>query len=79
MQTQTMDRIKSGPDWIAGGDERHDVEAKAEDPTKATEKQLLAMLQTLPVDRFQMKSRRETAEVPGFAADNVQCSQVFGL
>src|SRR5204863_32463 len=34
---QTMQLIKSGPDWIAGGDERFNVEAKAEDPATATE------------------------------------------
>src|SRR6185369_11538191 len=34
---QTMDLIKSGPDWIAGGDERFNVEAKAERPTETTE------------------------------------------
>src|SRR5947199_1362829 len=66
-QTQTMDRIKSGPDWIASGDERFNVEAKAEDPTKTTEKQLLVMLQALLVERFHMKFHREPAEVPGFA------------
>ena len=66
-QMQMMQLIKSGPDWIAGGDERFNVEAKAENPTKVTEKQLLAMLQALLVDRFQMKFHREPAELPGFA------------
>jgi uncharacterized protein (TIGR03435 family) len=64
---QTMALIKSGPDWIAGGDERFNVEAKAEDPTHTTEKQLLAMLQSLLIERFQMKFHREPAELPGFA------------
>src|SRR5207248_7804587 len=66
-QMQAMDQIKSGPDWIAGGDERFNVEAKAENPTKTTEKQLLAMLQALLIERFQMKFHREPAERPGFA------------
>jgi uncharacterized protein (TIGR03435 family) len=64
---QSMQLIKSGPDWIAGGDERFNVQAKAEDPTKVTEKQLLAMLQALLVERFQMKFHREPTELPGFA------------
>jgi uncharacterized protein (TIGR03435 family) len=64
---QTMDLIKSGPDWIARGDERFNVEGKAENPTKATEKELLAMLQALLIERFQMKFHREPAERQGFA------------
>jgi uncharacterized protein (TIGR03435 family) len=59
--------IKSGPDWIARGDERFNIVAKAEDPAKATEQQLLTMLQTLLVDRFQLKFHRETTEMAGFA------------
>jgi uncharacterized protein (TIGR03435 family) len=64
---QTMQLIKSGPVWIAGGDERFNVEAKAENPTEVTEKQLLAMLQALLIERFQMKFHREPTEVAGFA------------
>jgi uncharacterized protein (TIGR03435 family) len=64
---QTMQLIKSGPVWIAGGDERFNVEAKAENPTTVTEKQLLAMLQALLIERFQMKFHREPSELPGFA------------
>ncbi len=63
----TMQQIKSEPEWIARGDERFDVVAKAEDPSKATEQQLFAMLQTLLIDRFQLKFHRETVEMPGFA------------
>jgi uncharacterized protein (TIGR03435 family) len=59
--------IKSGPEWIARGLERFDVVAKAEDPSKATEQQLLTMLQAMLVERFQMKFHREPAEEPGFA------------
>jgi uncharacterized protein (TIGR03435 family) len=65
--TQTMQMIKSGPEWIARGDERFNVEAKAEDPLHTTEKQLLAMLQALLIERFQMKFHREPVEVSGFA------------
>jgi uncharacterized protein (TIGR03435 family) len=64
---QTMDLIRSGPDWIARGDERFNIEAKAEDASKATEKQLLGMLQGLLIERFQMKFHREPTERSGFA------------
>jgi len=64
---QTMQMIESGPDWIQRGMERFDVVAKAEDPSKATEQQLLTMLQNLLVERFQMKFHRRPAETPGFA------------
>jgi uncharacterized protein (TIGR03435 family) len=59
--------IKAGPDWIALGDDRYNVEAKAEDPKTATEKQLLTMLQNLLADRFQLKFHFETNEGRGFA------------
>jgi uncharacterized protein (TIGR03435 family) len=58
--------IKDAPDWVIGGLERFTIEAKAEDPTKATEAQLLEMLQTLLVDRFKLKFHRENQDVPGF-------------
>jgi uncharacterized protein (TIGR03435 family) len=63
----TMQDLESGPDWIARGDERFNVEAKAEDPAKATEKQLLGMLQNLLVERFQLKYHFKTKDMPGFA------------
>src|SRR5215475_3475813 len=28
----TMDMLKGGPDWVVDGDDRYDLEAKAEDP-----------------------------------------------
>jgi uncharacterized protein (TIGR03435 family) len=59
--------IKSGPDWIARGDDRYNIEAKAEEPAKTTEQQLLTMLQTLLADRFQLKYHREMVDMPGFA------------
>lgn len=64
---RSMAMLKSGPDWIARGEERFNVVAKAEDPGKATEAQLLIMLQTLLIDRFQLKFHRETTDMPGFA------------
>jgi uncharacterized protein (TIGR03435 family) len=63
----SMQALKSGSDWVAIGAERFDVEAKAEDPAKTTEDQLLQMLQALLVDRFKMKFHRETKEAQGFA------------
>src|SRR5580692_10681800 len=35
--------LKGGPEWVAAGDFRYTVDAKAEDPTKTTEEQLLQM------------------------------------
>jgi uncharacterized protein (TIGR03435 family) len=63
----TMPMLKTGPDWIQRGDERFNLEAKAENPTKATEKQLLQMLQALLIERFQMKFHLEPVILPGFA------------
>jgi uncharacterized protein (TIGR03435 family) len=62
-----MDRIESGPDWIARGNDRFEVVAKAEDPAHTTEAQLLTMLQNLLVTRFQMKYHREPVKAEGVA------------
>ena len=51
-------RIAGGPKWLDS--DRFDIAAKAEgDPNR---KQMMAMLQTLLADRFQLKVRRETRE-----------------
>ncbi len=63
---RSLEFLKGGPDWAKSGDIRFNIEAKAEDP-KATEAQLLAMLQTLLIERFSLKFHRETVDVPGFA------------
>jgi uncharacterized protein (TIGR03435 family) len=63
----SMQVLKTSPDWIQRGDLRFDVQAKAEDPTKATEKQLLTMLQNLLVERFQLTFHSEDKEEQGFA------------
>jgi uncharacterized protein (TIGR03435 family) len=63
----TMPMLKTGPDWIQRGDERFNLVAKAEDPSKTTEKQLLQMLQTVLIERFQMKFHLEPVQLPGFA------------
>ncbi|HLH18436.1 MAG TPA: TIGR03435 family protein [Bryobacteraceae bacterium] len=63
----SMQDLSTGPDWIQRGDLRFDVNAKAEDPAKTTEKQLLTMLQNLLVERFHLKYHYETSEAPGFS------------
>jgi uncharacterized protein (TIGR03435 family) len=62
----SMLKSEKGPDWVAMGAERFDVDAKVEDPRKATQAQLLSMLQSLLVERFQLKFHREEKEVQGF-------------
>jgi uncharacterized protein (TIGR03435 family) len=53
----------SGPEWIKV-DERYDVIAKAAGP--ATDAEMRQMLQTLLLDRFQMKVHRETRDLPAY-------------
>ena len=62
----SMSYIKGGPEWVATGDFRYTVDAKAEDPTKTNEEQLLQMLQGLLIERFNLKFHRETREIPGY-------------
>lgn len=59
--------IKNAPDWAMTGVERYNIEGKAEDPAKTTETQLLQMLQSLLVERFQLKFHRENEDRPGYA------------
>jgi uncharacterized protein (TIGR03435 family) len=63
----TTDKIKTGPDWIARGNDRYTIEAQAEDRQHVTEEQLLRMLQNLLIDRFQLKFHRQTVERSGAA------------
>src|SRR5215831_7498359 len=58
----TMDMLKGGPEWVAQGDDRFDIEAKVEDPSTATEAQLKQMFQALLAERFKLKFHRETRE-----------------
>jgi uncharacterized protein (TIGR03435 family) len=64
-RVRSMGQISGGPDWIR--DYRYNIDAKAEDPTKATEEQLLQMLQALLTERFGLKMRREMKDMPGYA------------
>jgi len=52
-----------GPDWLAS--QRFDIVAKL--PEGASQADVPEMLQTLLMDRFQMKMRRETRELPVYA------------
>jgi hypothetical protein len=60
----SMQVLETGPDWVQRGDLRFDVEAKAENPASVTRQQLLAMLQNLLVERFQIKFHYVTKEEP---------------
>ena len=62
-----MQDLSTGPDWIQRGDLRFDVNARAEDPAKTTQKQLLMMLQNLLLDRFHLKFHYQTSEAAGFS------------
>ena len=62
----SIGQIKNAPDWVIAGTERFTVEAKAEDPSKATQAQLLEMLRSLLQERFKLKFHRDNQEVPGF-------------
>src|SRR5205823_5291248 len=66
-------RLTGGPDWINTLDGVYDIEAtppgaiSAELPGKARDDKLKLMLQTLLADRFKLKIRRETKEMPAYA------------
>ncbi len=67
IQIAYRSQYRGGPDWVRFGDDRFNVDAKVEDPTKATEAQLLQMLQGLLEERFGLKLHKETKDVQGFA------------
>jgi uncharacterized protein (TIGR03435 family) len=60
-----IQRISGVPDW--DGPLRFDLEAKAEDPSTATEQELLSMLQLFLTAQFKLEVRRETKEAPMFS------------
>ena len=62
----SMNNLRGGPDWVAMGADRYDINAKAENPETATEAQLLTMLQNLLVERFGLKFHREQVESKSF-------------
>jgi len=53
--------VLGGPSWITS--RRWDINAKASNPA-ATPKEMTAMLRTLLVERFQLKTHMETRELP---------------
>jgi len=55
-------QLTGGPGWIYS--DRFDIEAKAEGESRITREQMHTMLQRLIVDRFQLKTRRETKQLP---------------
>jgi uncharacterized protein (TIGR03435 family) len=63
----SMQDLSTGPDWIQRGSLRFDVNARAGDPDKTTQKELLTMLQNLLVERFHLKYHYETSEAAGFS------------
>jgi uncharacterized protein (TIGR03435 family) len=67
-------RLSGGPGWITSMDGVYDIEATAPpgaiptgSPGKDRDEKLRFMLQTLLADRFQLKIRRETKELPVYA------------
>jgi uncharacterized protein (TIGR03435 family) len=58
-------RVSGGPSWVSS--DEFDVEGKAEDPSNATEAELLMMLQNLVSGRFRLQSHRELREVQAFS------------
>ncbi len=67
-------RLSGGPGWIMSGDGIYDIEAKAAPgvipdglPSKARSEKMRAMLQALLADRFKLKIRSETKELPVYA------------
>lgn len=59
------DGLLGGPDWV--GSERYDINAKPESPV--SDERARSMLQTLLVDRFQLKVHHETRLLPGLCTD----------
>ena len=58
-------RVVDRPDWHDSI--RFDLEAKAEDPSKATRQDLVIMLQNLLADRFKLKFHFEARPTDGYA------------
>jgi uncharacterized protein (TIGR03435 family) len=56
-------QVLGGPKWLDS--ERYDIDAKA--AGAARDRELMAMLQTLLADRFQLALHRETKTFPGYA------------
>ena len=57
-------QLSGGPGWLSF--ERYDIVAKADNPNPS-EAEMKLMFQTLLADRFQLKTHRETKELPVYA------------
>src|SRR5438477_402425 len=67
-------RLSGGPGWINSPEGAYDIQATAPAgvipaglPSKARDEQLKLMLQSLLADRFKLRIRRETKELPVYA------------
>jgi uncharacterized protein (TIGR03435 family) len=60
----SLQNIKGFPDW--DGPSRFDLEAKAENPSRVTEQQLLLMLQQFLTDQFKLTIRHDTKQADIF-------------
>src|SRR5215831_5963682 len=70
-----QDVIDGGSDWVKIGGNRFDLEGKADDPSTATETDLLMMLQNLLADRFKLKFHWEAREIDGFELSSQKTGQ----
>jgi uncharacterized protein (TIGR03435 family) len=63
-------RLSGGPDWIRGREGLYDIDAKGPFPDglsyDAREERQRLMLQALLADRFKLRIRRETKEMPAY-------------
>jgi hypothetical protein len=66
-------QISGGPSWLTS--ERYDVVAKDQSDSPSPAKQM-QMLQTLLADRFQLRLRRETKELPVCAGCRKERAQI---
>jgi len=58
--------VSGGPDWMRSSLETFQIEAKAEAYSTVTKDQLREMLQTLLMDRFKLRIRRDTKQGRGY-------------
>lgn len=57
-------QLSGGPGWLSS--DRYDIVAKADNPNP-TDAEMKLLFQTLLADRFQLKTHRETKELPVYA------------
>ena len=69
-------QLIDAPEWTAV--ERFDVDARAEQAPASGPDALMPMLRTLLVDRFQLKARAETRELPAFVLVHARSDRRLG-